>query len=409
MPETNTETKGVVRDSIIRYQTPENWIKYNLIQVAEQLVQAKAAVLALKEIPYQRDWAESLQQIQLKREVAGTSRIEGAEFTERELDAALKETPEQLLTRSQRQAHAAVQTYRWIAKLSDDRPVSADLIREIHRRIVLGADDDHCPPGQIRNRDENVTFGVPRHRGAEGGEEAEAAFSRLTDAIQREFREHDPLIQALAVHYHLAAMHPFLDGNGRTARALEALLLQRAGLRDTCFIAMSNYYYDEKIAYLTTLSEVRAKNYDLTPFLVFGLRGIELQSRRLLAEIRRHVAKGIFRNLMFDLFQHLRTPRKRVIAERHIAILKILLETDWITLDELIKTTSRTYSSLASPRKAIIRDLNYLIGLKAVKYEKLESGYRLAVRLEWPTEITETAFFESVKDLPKAKTYSFLQ
>ncbi|MPY72582.1 MAG: hypothetical protein GEU92_21360, partial [Alphaproteobacteria bacterium] len=46
-------------------------------------------MLALTQIPYQRSWAEQLQQDQLKREVAGTSRIEGAEFTERELDAAI--------------------------------------------------------------------------------------------------------------------------------------------------------------------------------------------------------------------------------------------------------------------------------------------------------------------------------
>lgn len=51
-------------------------------------------------------------------------------------------------------------------------------------------------------------------------------------------------------------MHPFLDGNGRTARAVEALMLQRAGLRDALFIAMSNYYYDEKTVYLAALAEV---------------------------------------------------------------------------------------------------------------------------------------------------------
>jgi Fic family protein len=42
-------------------------------------------------------------------------------------------------------------------------------------------------------------------------------------------------------------MHPFLDGNGRTARALEALMLQRTGLRDTLLIAMSNYSYEQKV------------------------------------------------------------------------------------------------------------------------------------------------------------------
>jgi Fic family protein len=45
-------------------------------------------------------------------------------------------------------------------------------------------------------------------------------------------------------------MHPFLDGNGRTARALEAFILQKVGLKDSLFIAMSNYYYEEKNEYL---------------------------------------------------------------------------------------------------------------------------------------------------------------
>src|SRR3989304_548329 len=82
---------------------PQNWIHYNGPALTHALAEAKASVLSLKTVPYQRRWVETLQQIELKREVAGTSRIEGAEFTERELDAALRETPEQLLTRSQRQ------------------------------------------------------------------------------------------------------------------------------------------------------------------------------------------------------------------------------------------------------------------------------------------------------------------
>ncbi|MGH7378923.1 MAG: hypothetical protein ACREJ7_01565, partial [Candidatus Methylomirabilales bacterium] len=124
---------------MIYYKLPQNWIRYDWRSIANELVEARSAVLSLRTIPYQRAWVETLQQMELKREVAGTSRIEGAEFTERELEAAMKETPEQLLTRSQRQAHAAVQTYRWIAKIPDDRPVDAELICEIHRRIVTAA------------------------------------------------------------------------------------------------------------------------------------------------------------------------------------------------------------------------------------------------------------------------------
>ena len=86
----------------------------------------------------------------------------------------------------------------------------------------------------------------------------------------------------MATHYHFEAMHPFEDGNGRTARALEALLLQRAGLRDTAFIAMSNYYYEEKPRYLSVLTEVRGGRHNLTAFLKFALRGVTLQCDRLL-------------------------------------------------------------------------------------------------------------------------------
>ena len=138
---------------IIRYEMPRNWIGYEPGAIMQDLIKAKAAMLALTQIPYQRSWADELQRIQLKREVAGTSRIEGAEFTDRELDEAMRETPEQLETRSQKQAACAVAAYRWIAQLPGDRPVDEELIREVHRRIVSGCDDDHCPPGQIRNRD----------------------------------------------------------------------------------------------------------------------------------------------------------------------------------------------------------------------------------------------------------------
>lgn len=400
-------------NGVIQYTLPSGWIKYDALALVEELTTAKAAVMALTTIPYQRQWAIELEQIQLKREVAGTSRIEGADFTDRELDMALKESPEELLTRSQRQAHAAVQTYRWIAKLEADRPVDAALIREVHRRLVTGADDDHCEPGTVRTQDHNVTFGVPRHRGCNGGDECTNAFEKLTLALSHEFRGHDPVIQALALHYHLAAMHPFQDGNGRTARAVEALLLQRAGLRDKLFIAMSNFYYEEKDEYLKALSEVRANDYNLTPFLRFGLRGLAVQCHRLFREIRNQVSKALFRNVMFDLFNRLETKRKRVMKERQIEILKVLLRVETMELEQLIHETGHHYKGLSDPRLAVIRDLNSLLHLRALGLVTTKTGsenrYDINIRLEWATEITESAFFEKAKSFPKAKTYQLLQ
>src|SRR5437899_10635557 len=110
---------------MIKYSAPVDWIKYDQSAILPYLAEAKAAVLSLTTIPYQKSWAEKLQNIQLKREVAGTSRIEGADFTEGELEAALKDTSEEFFTRSQKQARAAKNTYLWIAQLPDDYPINA--------------------------------------------------------------------------------------------------------------------------------------------------------------------------------------------------------------------------------------------------------------------------------------------
>ena len=396
---------------MIKYQLPTQWIRYDAIQLVDELTEAKATVMSLKNMPYQRAWAESLQDMQLKREVAGTSRIEGAEFTETELEQALRDnTPNALFTRSQRQARAAKLTYQWIARLPEDVPINLSMILETHERIITDADDDHCPAGRIRGKEQNVTFGVPPHRGAEGGPECEEAFKKLIHAIEREYPAHDILIQALAMHYHFAAIHPFIDGNGRTARALEALVLQRAGLRDSLFIAMSNYYYDEKNQYLTALSESQGSNHDLTPFLRFGLHGISLQCRRLFAEIKRHLDKALFKNVMYDLFNRLKNTRKRVIAERQLKMLSVLLEHDDLAISEFLRQVDREYSTLTAPTQAMIRDLNILIGLNAINAHQPDQNqqWRVKINLNWATEITETEFFKEIKKLPKAKTFSFL-
>ena len=93
---------------MITYNLPTNWIHYDPVAIAPALTKAKAAVLALAFIPYQRSWVEQLHVAQLNSEVAATLRIEGADFTEKELAQAIEGAPDQLDTRSQRQAPACI-------------------------------------------------------------------------------------------------------------------------------------------------------------------------------------------------------------------------------------------------------------------------------------------------------------
>ena len=232
----------------------------------------------------------------------------------------------------------------------------------------------------------------------------------LVKSVNGEFQDHDDLIQALALHYHIGAIHPFLDGNGRTARAVEALVLQRARLKDSLFIAMSNYYYDEKDAYLNCLSQSGLNNHDLTSFIKFGLRGIALQCGRLVKQIRVHLQKILFRDVMGQMYGRLRSERKRALAFRQCEILNKLLDRDQeIEYLELYEILEMQYAGLKSPLSAYIRDLNHLSGLRAivVRLEECEGlefrKFFVKVRLEWATEITETEFFRLINQLPKAK------
>ena len=358
--------------SAIQYQPPDHWIKYDKESVFLELADAKGAVLALKAIPFQKRWVEALQKFQLKMEVAGTSQIEGADFAGNELESAIRaETAEELQTRSQKQALAAVRAYKWIADVEDDRPINEELMCAIHRVIVTDCDEDRSAPGRIRSFGQNVTFGIIKHRGSHGGQDCEVAFHRLADEVQNIYFRHDPLIQALALHYHFAAMHPFQDGNGRTARVLEALMLQRAGLKNSLFIAMSNYYYEEKRAYLQALADVRAADHNLTPFLKFALKGIALQSNRLLQMIRTEVSKQLFRNLMHELFARLQSTRKRVIVKRQLILLEHLLDAEEKTdFARLVESVNDHYASRKIPLHAIARDVNKLQSLGAIKIER---------------------------------------
>jgi hypothetical protein len=110
----------------------------------------------------------------------------------------------------------------------------------------------------------------------------------------------------------------------------------------------------------------------LTPFLRLGLKGIELQCRRLFLEIRTHLAKALYRNMAFDFFNHLKTPKRRAMTGRQLEILKLLLENEVMLLPELTERTRHVYQ-VKNPFVARIRDLNELISLQAIGYDTNKS------------------------------------
>ena len=387
-------------ENVRRYIIPQHWIHYDPSAVFNLLVEAKTAAAVMRQMPYLHQWIEQAHEEQLRLEAAGTSRIEGAEFTPREQEEALaSESPQRTgLTHSQRQLRCAVATYRWLQTQPPNRPVTSDFIFDIHRRIVTGCDDDHCEPGALRPDGWNVTFGTPTCRGAGGGSECQTAFYDLCSAIAGSFGQHDPIIQAVAVHYHLGAMHPFGDGNGRTARALEAFMLRRAGVNDVVMVSLSNYYYEHKNEYLATLNQSRHNGHDITPFLMFALRAIIDRCNSLSGEIADNHRRILFREFARSLFGQLRSPRRRVLAERQLQILDILMEGDSTEVDGLLANVYLHYRHLKYPDRAVTRDIIGLWDLEAISIE----DNQITLNLDWPQQFSESELLERYEKMPSA-------
>ena len=386
--------------NISRYAPPRRWIHYDKVAILEQLVEAKTASGVLRQLPYLPQWIETVHQEQLRLEAAGTSRIEGAEFTPQEENEALapdsKDSTE--LTYSQRQLRAAEAAYKWVDSQPQDRPVNREFVLEVHRRIVTGCEDDHCEPGALRGFEHNVTFGSPRCRGAGGGDGCRDAFDALCNAIGGEFREHDGIIQAMASHYHIGAMHPFGDGNGRTARALEAFMLRKAGVNDRVMVSLSNYYYNHKEEYLGALFESRQVGHDLTPFLRFALPAVAERCNVVAGQILLNHKRVLFREFARSLFGQLRSPRRRVLAERQLQMLETLLDSPSIEPGDFFRRTLAHYQNLKHPDRAQVRDLIGLFDLRALVFH----DNHISINMEWPQQFSRSELLDRYEHMPSA-------
>jgi len=94
----------------------------------------------------------------------------------------------------------------------------------------------------------------------------------------------DPLIRMAAAHYQFEAIHPFADGNGRTGRILNVLMLMDAGLLRLPVLYLSRYIIDTKDDYYRLLLAVTAES-AWEAWILYILDGIEVTSRYTMRKI----------------------------------------------------------------------------------------------------------------------------
>ncbi len=140
------------------------------------------------------------------------------------------------------------------------------------------SEDDKLKPGSFYRHDSVYIVGQEvEHAGLPYGKLPEY-MGRLVAFINSDSQMND-LLKAAAIHFYIAYLHPYFDGNGRMARLMQLWYLRQQGYSSTLFIPFSGYIERSRKGYYNayTLAEENAKIsgvMDMTPFLVYFIENV---------------------------------------------------------------------------------------------------------------------------------------
>ncbi len=171
-------------------------------------------------------------------------------------------------------------------------PLSSELLLNMHRLITEGTLDKSDAAGRLRRSDEPVeladmidgtTYFTPPT--VEALPERLAALTAFANEKTPDYYLH-PVLRAIILHFWLAYEHPFVDGNGRTARALFYWSMLKSGYPQFEYISISHFIRRASVQYSRAFLEVETDDNDFTYFIHFHLRVIDLAMRQLLEHIQ---------------------------------------------------------------------------------------------------------------------------
>ncbi|MGH7815187.1 MAG: Fic family protein [Candidatus Binataceae bacterium] len=211
----------------------------------------------------------------LIEEAITSSQLEGA-VTTRQVAKEMLRTGRPPHDRSERMILNNFLTMQRIGTIKD-RPLSKELIFEIHRQVTDETLDDPSAAGRFRREDEAVgvyddTKGKPvlLHQPPRASE-LEDRVQRLCDFANRSEPFVHPVIRSIVLHFMLGYDHPFVDGNGRTARALFYWSMLRHGYWLAEFISISGIVIKVPAQYSRAFLFTETDEGDLTYFILYHL------------------------------------------------------------------------------------------------------------------------------------------
>ncbi|MDY9923683.1 Fic family protein [Methanobacterium sp.] len=246
-----------------------NRIVKNLTFIAE----SRAFIINAPLVP---EWEVSLRKDAILRSAHSSTAIEGNPLTLEDV-SALADGREVMARRKDRQEVLNyLEALDKVPEFSFHEPLTLEDILKIHKIVTKSTLPYPEDEGTLRNRQVRVVNGL-----------GETVFmppeTSVVPQLINEFldwfnspkmTEIDSVIAAGLTHYELVRIHPFIDGNGRTARIMATLVLYKSGFDLKRFFALDDYYDHDRPSYYAALQTVDPETVDVTEWLEYFTDGV---------------------------------------------------------------------------------------------------------------------------------------
>jgi Fic family protein len=359
---------------------PNYTITHNLLTYLNRIEAAKALI---ENAPLVPAWEAKFRDEALTRTVHFGTKIEGNELTAEQaqqvvrldvtIDVEEAERETGILAR-ERDIQEVI-NYRNVIKWIDqqDQRISPNLfsqetLKTLHRLTVFGLVDEKYI-GAYRDKqvivksaaDTGVVFRPPVS--VEIPFLVEEFFSWINDAQTKQL---PAIFRAAITHYQLVYVHPFIEGNGRTARALATLLLYSTGYDFKRFFSLEQYFdKDVKAYYDALLSVQQNQNHDMTYWLEYFCYGLALEIERIKDQVLR---------LSKDLKLKKELGQQVALSERQIIVLELLQNQGQISSQDAQKILPNVSVD------TILRDMKDLIEKGVIKKHGVTKGVTYSLK-----------------------------
>ena len=226
----------------------------------------------------------------LMEEAIYSSKMEGASTTRIVAKDMLrkKKSPQ---NKSQQMIVNNYNTIQYIVE-HKEQPLTEELLLTIHRLMTEKTLDNPEDAGRFRTNDKvvvadmvegDIIYAPPSFQ--EIPEFVESLCNFFNNDNPRTFIH--PIIRGIIVHFMLAFMHPFVDGNGRTARALFYWYMLKEGYKLTEYMSISRVIAKSKANYEKAFRYVENDGNDMGYFVAYNLRALEISFQQLRDYIQR--------------------------------------------------------------------------------------------------------------------------